>query len=171
MTGAQSLMNPCTLFDFVRDNVRKSAQKGKAKFGSFSRLVNRDTLVRCAMPSLRDGISLYRTLFVLQETTNLTVFLDQNKDDLYSNTALRNYSHYYIRAGEQYLIFIHLRIAEHRAAMSAMISAAPIIVSSHVRVDDNAYENFIKKTIISFTVCTIQMNNRLPLWLRGILCQ
>ncbi|OQV15710.1 hypothetical protein BV898_10183 [Hypsibius exemplaris] len=104
MKEAQFLLNPCNLFDTVRDDVRKAPVKTKLKgllTGSGPTPVvdiSRRVVFDKALPAIRDGIRLYRTMFVLQETTNLTVFLDQNRDNVYANTSLNDYSHYYVRA-------------------------------------------------------------------------
>ncbi|XP_055340092.1 uncharacterized protein LOC129589376 [Paramacrobiotus metropolitanus] len=101
VSGAESLMNPCTLNDFVGDNMKKTLQKSKVKPPKqyVARNITREMLLNQVMPALKEGIDLYRSMFVLHETTNLTIFLDQNRDNMYANTVLQNYSHYYIRAG------------------------------------------------------------------------
>ncbi|GAV01012.1 hypothetical protein RvY_11790 [Ramazzottius varieornatus] len=106
MKGAEDMLSPCNLNDIVRADMQKSFQKTKAKMqGGDKLLVGRDItrqmVLNQALPALHDGISLVRTAFVLQETSNLTVFLDQNQDGLFNETALANYTHYYIRAGNE----------------------------------------------------------------------
>jgi len=106
LNGAAHLMNPCELFDSVKDGLQKPLQKSKARYGSAAKFISRELIVDTVLPALRDGINLVRSLFVLQETSNLTVFLDQNKDSMYDATVLQNYSQYYVRAGNNEMVQI-----------------------------------------------------------------
>jgi len=111
MNEAQALWNPCSLVDRVQEGVKRAPQKTKFRVltdnyhnsppasGDFT--VTHRKVLDQALPAIREGISLYRTQFVLQETKNLTVFLDQNRDGIYANTSLRSYSHYYVRAANE----------------------------------------------------------------------
>jgi len=107
MNEAQALWNPCNLVDRVQEGVKKWSSVKKFKIPAINEqpsveaAESRRKVLDMALPAIREGISLYRTQFVLQETTNLTVFLDQNRDQMYSNTSLRSYSHFYVRAGTE----------------------------------------------------------------------
>lgn len=104
LKGAEGMLSPCNLYDQVSADTQKNFQKTKSKMQMgdkpvVGRDITRQMVLNQALPALHDGIILVRTAFVLQETNNLTVFLDRNQDGIFNETVLANYTHYYIRAG------------------------------------------------------------------------